>query len=185
MHILVLLLILLTQSDCFAAGKVTLSDGSGNALGTTANPIKVTVNSVNTGTVYAAGTAYALTDTAALLDFGTTDPTLVVDEAGTYLIFGRAYVKYNAATYAGTQTATIKLRRTNNTAADVTGATTTATMRIITTITDSVGIMELPPVIYTTTNADDSISVFGSVSAAPAAGSVDATEASIVVVRLY
>lgn len=136
-------------------------------------------------TAYAAGTAYSLTNSAALLDFGTTDPTLTLNKAGTYMLIGRAYLKYNAATYAGTQTVTIKLRRTNNTAADVTNATTTATMRIITTITDSVGIMEIPVVIYSTALTSDIIQVFGSVSAAPAAGSVDATEASIVAIRLY
>lgn len=136
-------------------------------------------------TVYAAGTAYVLTNSDALVDFGTTDPTKVLDKAGTYLISGRAYLKYNAATYAGTQTATVHLRRTNNTAADIPNATTTATLRIITTITDTVGIMALPPVIYTTANTDDSISVFGSVSAAPAAGSVDVTEASIIAIKLY
>lgn len=140
--------------------------------------------SVSRLSVYAAGTAYSLTDTAALLDFGTTDPSLTITSAGTWLIFGRAYIKYNGATFAGNQTATVKLRRTNNTAADVTGATTTATMRIVTTISDSVGIMELPPVVYTTANADDIIQVFGSISAAPSAGSVDATEASIVAIKL-
>lgn len=135
-------------------------------------------------TVYGAGSAYSLTDTAAAVDMGTTDPALTITSAGTWLLFGRAYLKYNGATYAANQTATIKLRRTNNTAADVTNATTTATLRIITTITDTVGIMELPPVVYTTTLADDSIAVFGSVSAAPAAGSVDVVEASIVAIKL-
>lgn len=154
-----------------------------DSAGTVANFLSA--SSANNYTVYAAGTAYSLTATPAALDFGTTDPTKVIDVAGTYLIFSRAYLKYNAATYAGTQTATIKLRRTNNTAGDLTNATTTATLRIITTITDTVGIMELPPVLYTTANIDDSISIFGSVSAVPAAGSVDVTEASIVAIRLY
>lgn len=139
---------------------------------------------LNTATVYAAGTAYSLTASAAALDFGTTDPSVTLTKPGTWLLLGRAYLKYNAATYAGTQTATIKLRRTNNTAADVTGATTTATMRVITTITDSVGIMELPPVLYTTTRTDDAIAVFGVVSATPSVGSVDCTEASIVAIRV-
>lgn len=135
--------------------------------------------------VYAAGTAYTITASDALADFGTTDPTLVLDKAGTWLLMGRAYVRYNGATYAANQTATVHLRRTNNTAADVANATTTAQMRIITTITDSVGIMSMPPVIYTTTNATDSISVYGSVSATPSAGSVEISEASIVAIRLY
>lgn len=135
-------------------------------------------------TVYAAGTVYSLTASDALVDFGTTDPTSPFPTAGTYLVQGRAFLRYNAATYAGTQTATIHLRRTNNTPADVANATTTATLRIITTLTDTVGVMPLPPVIYTAT-AGDIISVYGSVSATPAAGSVDCTEASIVAIRLY
>jgi hypothetical protein len=132
---------------------------------------------------YAAGTAYSLTASDAAVDFGTTDPTITIATAGTYLIQGRANLKYNGATYAGTQTATVHLRRTNNTPADISNATTTATMRIVTTITDTVGVMPLPPVIYTAT-AGDVISVYGSLSAAPAAGSVDCTEASIVAIRI-
>lgn len=139
---------------------------------------------IETKTVYAAGTAYSLTDTSAALNFGTTDPSITIDKPGTWLIFGRVYLKYNAATYVGTQTATLKLRRTNNTAADLSDSTHTATMRIITTITDSVGVMELQPVLYTTTRTNDAVALFGAVSAAPAAGSVDATEASIVAIRL-
>lgn len=135
--------------------------------------------------VYAAGTAYSLTNVSAALDFGTTDPALTITKPGTWLLMGRVYLKYNAATYAGNQTVTLKLRRTNNTAADVTNATHTATLRIITTITDSIGILPLPPVIYSTSNVDDAISIFGALSAAPAAGSVDATEASIIAIRLY
>ncbi len=138
----------------------------------------------HTVTAYAAGTVYSLTNTDALVDFGTTDPTIVVDQAGTYLLFGRAYLIYNGATYAGTQTATIHLRRTNNTPADVANATTTATLRIVTTITDTVGVMPLPPVVYTTSNSNDSISVYGSLSATPAAGSVDVKEASILALRI-
>jgi hypothetical protein len=134
---------------------------------------------------YADGTVYTLTNSDALVHFGTTDPTITIDQAGTYLIFGRAYLKYNGATYASTQSARVHLRRTNNTAEDISNATTTATMRVITTITDSVGIMSLPGVIYTTTNTDDVISVYGSLSATPAAGSVQCTEASIVAIRLY
>ncbi len=136
-------------------------------------------------TVYASGTVASLTSSDALVDFGTTDPTLVLDKPGTYMLMGRAMLKYNGATYAGSQTATVHLRRTNNTAADVSNATTTAQLRIITTVTDTVGVMPFPPVIYTTTNSNDSISIYGALSATPAAGSVDCTEASIVAIKLY
>lgn len=136
-------------------------------------------------TVYAAGTVYALTNTAALVDFGTTDPSLTIDTAGTYILFGNLQLKYNAATFAANQTAVGKLRRTNNTAGDVTNATRTIDLRIITTVTDNAGVIVIPPVIYTTANTNDQIQIFGNVSTAPAAGSVDVVSAEIVAIRLY
>jgi hypothetical protein len=39
-------------------------------------------------------------------------------------------------------------------------------------------------VLYTTTNTDDAIALFGSLDVVPSAGSLDAVEASIVAVRL-
>lgn len=139
---------------------------------------------LNTLSVYGAGTAYSLTDTAAAVDMGTTDPSLTLTRSGTWMIFGRARLKYTAATFAANQTATIKLRRTNNTAADLTAGTTTATLRIITTITDGAAECIIPPVFYTTANTNDAIAIFGSLSAAPGAGSVDVTEAEIVAVKV-
>lgn len=132
---------------------------------------------------YSAGTVYVMTATPAFTDFGTTDPTITVATAGTYLIHWGANVKYNAATYAGNQTFTVKVRRTNNTAADITNATVTQTTRIITTITDNAGLIGGKPVQYVAA-AGDILQVWGSVSATPAAGSVDVTDAWIVIVRI-
>jgi hypothetical protein len=101
------------------------------------------------------------------------------------LLMGTVNLKYTAATFAANQTATIKLRRTNNTPADVTSASTISTLRIITTITDNVGSIKIPPVLYTTASATDIIQVFGQLSATPSAGSVQATEASIIAIRVY
>jgi hypothetical protein len=135
--------------------------------------------------VYGAGTAYSLTATPAQIDLGTTDPIRTLTTPGTYLLMARAFAAYNGATFAAPQTAKIKLRRTNNTAADITHGDTTAQLRILTTTTDSVGALTLPPVIYTTSNNDDSLSLFGEVSATPSAGSVDVREACIVALFLY
>lgn len=135
--------------------------------------------------IYAAGTAYALTAVSAALVFGTTSPALVLNKAGTYLLFGRVNLKYNAATFAASRTVTLKLRRTNNTAADLTNGSMTALTDIITTKTYSFGVFNLPPVIVTTANLDDAITIFGDVSVIPTAGTLDAVEASIVAVRLY
>lgn len=135
-------------------------------------------------TVYAAGTAYVLTTTSALLDFGTTDPSLTITQPGTYLLLSRGRIDYNAATFAAFQTVTIKLRRTNNTAADITDATTSFRTEIITALTFTASNGDLPPVIYTTANSNDIIQMWGSIGTGPSAGSIDAVEAEIVAIRL-
>lgn len=134
--------------------------------------------------VYAAGTAYSLTNTAALIDFGTTDPSLTITAAGTWLIFARVMYDYNAATFAASRTVTTKLRRTNNTAADLTNGSSAWDTEIITTLSYTARIHELAPIIYTTANNDDVIQLWGSVNTVPSAGSLDAVEASIVALRI-
>lgn len=135
--------------------------------------------------VYAAGTVYSLTNVAAALVFGTTSPALVINKAGTYLIMGTVNLEYVGATFAANRTATIKLRRTNNTPADLTGGTVTLGTNIVTTVSGVLSIVAFQPVIYSTVNTDDAITIFGDVSVAPSAGSLDATQASIVAIRLY
>lgn len=135
--------------------------------------------------VYAAGTAYSLTAVSAALNFGTTDPVLTIDKAGTYLLFARVVLDYVAATFAASRAVTLKLRRTNNTAADLTSGSTVVDTDIITTLSYTFGTFVLPPVVYTTTNFDDTITIFGDVAVAPTAGSLDAVAAEIVAVRIY
>lgn len=143
------------------------------------------VSSADTLTVYGAGTVYSLTNTAAAVDLGTTDPTKVINKAGTWLILAQIHLTYTGATVVA-ETATIKVRRTNNTAADV-SAVTVLDLPVATTLTHSYGVFQIPPFIYTTANADDSLSIFANVSAALGAGTIDATAigTSIVAIRLY
>lgn len=143
----------------------------------------LSLTTANQLSVFAAGTAYSLTNSAALLDFGTTDPSLTLNAAGTYLLLARAHLKYNAATFVANRTTTLKLRRTNNTAADLTSSTYTHTTGILTTATESF-IDATWPVLYTTANADDAIAIYGHVDTVPSAGSLDAVDASIVAIRL-
>lgn len=138
----------------------------------------------STQSVYAVGTAYQLTNTQAKLDFGTTDPVLVLTSPGTYLLLARVRTDYNAATFAAVRTVTFKLRRTNNTAADLLGAATSLLTSIITALTYTAGTLLIPPVIYTTSNSNDSIEIFGAVDTVPTAGTIDATEAEIIAIRL-
>lgn len=136
-------------------------------------------------TVYGVGTAYALTNTAAAIDFGTTDPTKVIDKAGTYLIFAQVQLTYTGATVVA-ETATIKVRRTNNTAADV-SVVVVLDLPVATTLTNTYGIFQIPPFTYTTALTNDSVSIFANVSAALGAGTIDATATgtSIVALKIY
>lgn len=137
-----------------------------------------------TVTAYGVGTVYTFTDTAAAIDFGTTDPAIVLNAAGTYLISGQVHVAYAGATVAA-ETATLKVRRTNNTAADL-SVVVVIDLPVATTLTNSYGIVTIPPFVYTTTAADDAVSLFANVSAALGAGTITATAigTSLVAVRL-
>ncbi len=142
--------------------------------------IPITSNNLS---VYAAGTAYSLTATPAALDFGTTDPTITLTQPGTYLILANCLLKYNGATFAASRTITLKLRRTNNTAADVTNGSAVIDTGVVTTLTSD---LQYPAwwAIYTTPNANDIVTIFGDVSVVPTAGSLDTVAASIVAFRL-
>lgn len=155
----------------------------GQAADATAQRALLSIVSSNPLSVFAAGTAYSLTDSAAAITFGTTSPALTINAAGTYLIIARTKALYNAATFAANQAVTLKLRRTNNTAADLTNGSATVTGSIITGLTGLCSDQTIATT-YTTANANDSIALFGSVAALPAAGSLDVSEASIVAIRL-
>lgn len=134
--------------------------------------------------VYAAGTPYQLTQTPALLTFGTTSPSLVLGNPGTYLLIARVVLNYNAATFAASRVATLKLRRINNTAADLPNSSITANTDIITLITSTMGAFPFAPVIYMTQNNNDNIQIFGDVATVPTAGSLDAAAAEIIAIKL-
>ena len=134
--------------------------------------------------IIGAGTAYTLTATAAAVDLGTTDPVLpALDKAGTYLIGGHVVLNYAAATFAADRVFTLKLRRTNNTAADLTGGSVAHGSGITTTATQS-RVVQLPLTPYTTTRLDDLITVFADVSVLPSAGSVTISAAQLFAVRI-
>lgn len=135
-------------------------------------------------TVYGAGTAYSLTQTPALLNLGTTPVSIVLANPGTYLLMARAVLEYNGATFAASRVVTLKLRRTNNTAADLANSSMAVNTAIVTTITNTFGDFVLPVVIYTTQNSNDIIQIFGDVGTVPTAGSLDAVAGEIVAIRI-
>lgn len=138
---------------------------------------------LNPLSVFAAGTAYTLTAVSAGVDFGTTDPILTINAVGTYRISATVQVELVGATFAANQTLTVKLRRTNNTAADVANSTVSYTVPITTTLTQTLAIFDLPEVPYTTALTTDTIQIFADVSATPSAGSITIRAASIFAFR--
>lgn len=134
--------------------------------------------------VYAAGTAYSLTQTPALANLGTTPASIVLNGPGTYLLFARLRADYNGATFAAVRNISAKLRRINNTPADLTNATAGLKTSIITALTYTAGDINIPPVIYQTDKSDDNIQLFASIDTLPGAGSVDVVEAEIIAVRI-
>jgi len=145
-----------------------------------ASTILTTANQLS---VFSAGTVYALTATAALLNFGTTDPSITITSPGTYNIRATVVLDYNAASFAAVRTATLKLRRTNNTAADLTNGSIAVKTAIVTTTTSTMMVVSWN-VNYSTSNSNDVIEIFGSLDVIPSAGSLDASYASIVMNRL-
>lgn len=126
-----------------------------------------------TAAAYGTGTVATLTNTAAALDFGTTDPLITINYPGTWKITACVQLAYTGATVVA-ETATLKLRRTNNTAADLTSGSITIDLPASTTLTQTFGVVQLPSVIYTTVNANDTLTIFGNVSATLGAGTITA-----------
>jgi hypothetical protein len=93
-------------------------------------------------------------------------------------------VEYAGATFAASETATLKLHRTNNTAADLSNSPATAVAAVVTTATGTLAWV-INEVVYTTANANDAIALYGSVAATPSAGALNVVEASIIAQQLY
>ncbi len=131
----------------------------------------------------ASGTAYTLTASYATVDFGTTDPVIIIDSPGTYMLRVTIQTSLVSATTT-TQTVSYKLRRTNNTAADVAGSTFADPLPIA-TATTMLGPTTTIICSYTTSNSDDSITIQGALSAAVGGTSATTSAVTIAATRLY
>jgi hypothetical protein len=134
---------------------------------------------------YSSGTVYNITTTSAKVDFGTTDPSITITSAGTYLIMSNIRVDYSGLTNVAANTVTAKLRRTNNTAADITNATGDFIVPPVTLLTSTGGDCDVNTVIYTTSNNNDTIELWASRSGSISVGNIQAGNAWIVAIRIY
>lgn len=140
----------------------------------------------NNASGYGTGTAYTLTTTSAKVTFGTTSPSITIPAAGTYLIFPNIKLEYVGLTLAVTRTAAFKLRRTNNTAADLSNATANFNAPAIAIAQNgTAGDVDINPIIYTTSNNNDVVEIWGSISGATLTGTMQVGDASIIAIRIY
>lgn len=117
-----------------------------------------------------------------LLNLAPTPPSIIIVEAGDYLI--RARVKLNgAAVTLTTQVFTVKLYCANNTVADVPNTTRTFEFIPSTTITGTLVDIPLPDVVYTAA-AGDNIQMWGSIDADTGAGEVNCVEADLIAIKI-
>lgn len=118
--------------------------------------------------------------------------TLAASAAKTYLLSCRLRLDYVGATLASNQTVTLTLRRTNNTAANISSSTLMTEVipnldiqyYLISTLTKSLGELGVYTFPYTTVGVGDVIQPFISISVIPSAGSVNVVEASISAVEI-
>lgn len=142
-----------------------------------------TLITANQKSAYGTGSVYTVTNAAASIVLGTTSPTVTLDQPGTYLIIARARYELVGATFAATRLLTLKLRRTNNTAADLTNATSLYNTPVVTLLSSTMTELTVHA-LYTTTNSDDVIVLQTLVGTVPSAGSLTVDEASIIATRL-
>lgn len=129
------------------------------------------------------GTAYTLTDSSAAVTFGTTSPTITIPSTGTYILWANTQLAFNAATFVSAQTVSFKLRRTNNTAADLSGSVQINPLNTFTLATINGPQTAIGPVQYLGTAAD-TISLFGNLSAITSAGTTTVSAATIFALRV-
>lgn len=168
----------------FAVNKVTTGTFDNNSIDFPAFNLLDGSDKNYSLTIYAAGTPYTVTATSSALTFGTTNPTITFDKAGTYLLLSRTNYEFVGSTFAANRSLTTKLRRTNNTAGDLTNSPTVIGTNVVTTVNGVLQNVVTPPILYVAT-IGDIITVFADVSVVPTAGSLQATEASIVAIRLF
>ncbi len=166
----------------------TIQDQGRMDLSGVINSTGVLTNNVPLGlsvSTYSASGTYSFTTTSATIAIGTSSSTITIPNPGTYRINAMANLRYTGATFAANQFVTLNLYRQNNTPGVVANSQTQEETQIsVGALTNQFGQFSLPDIIYTTTNSNDILSLHGSISATPGAGSFDATEANILAIRI-
>lgn len=171
----------------------TFDSGAGVSPGGT-QPLAVTASRLsNYGAVTDRDTAYDFTNSEAEVSIASNGINLTINQVGTWMIMARIRIDYSQATYStDNNNLNLKIRRTNNTPADVSNTTVIAKLRDVTTAYFTADVVDLPPVFYTTTSTSDVLSLYGWLDTLPdntgagasGNGKILAYEASIVAVKM-
>jgi hypothetical protein len=133
---------------------------------------------------YGGGSPQSLTASLApLFVDGGSEPTTILTEPGVYLLLAQAQFEATGATVT-TESITFELYRNNNTPGSIANSTVAIDLPVMITATMTIGAYTLPAVVYTTANDDDEIVIAGVISASLAAGTIDASGAAIVAIKI-
>lgn len=132
---------------------------------------------------YGSGVAFSLTTISQLLNIGTAPPSITLPNTLRYAIFGRVRLDWVGATIAVGKIVTVKLRRINNTAADL-GLTLGFTLPAATGLSTTAVVMNLPPWIYTPAQAGDNIELWGAIDTTPSPGDIKAVDTALVAIPI-
>ena len=149
--------------------------GNGSAL----------TNLLTSYAVAAGGTVATITDTAALLNFGTTDPSVIITNAGVYILMAGAACEYTGWTPdIVPSTLTIKLRRTSGSPDDIVGGAASLDLDTeMVAYSGPVGIISTPMLIYTSAGSE-TVQLWGGIGVAGSGGSITARSAWITAVKI-
>jgi len=113
-------------------------------------------------------------------------PSLVLSNAGTWKITANSRFNYNGLTLSGPHTVTHKVRRINNTPADLADSVETWLTPAALTLANYTAFDVTSWSIYTTTATNDAVAVFCDVSGSViAVGSLDSGRVKLEAIRLY
>lgn len=110
--------------------------------------------------------------------------SVTLSETRSYLLVAQIRLDFEVATFEANRTATVKLRRTNNTPGDIANTPQSIETGVVTLEVSTKAVVALPPVVYSA-SAGDIIQLFGSVDVAPYSGALAAIDGSIVAIPLF
>lgn len=168
----------LPQFSVVAGANVSVSATNGTLFTVIGLPI-----TSQTAAAYASGTPYNLNTTYQKIDFGTTDALITLPASGTWQIQAKIKIEYVGLTTLALTPCNFKLRRTNNTAADITNTPTVFNIPILTLLTQTGGDADLPTIFYTGA-AGDILEIWGQLGTAISLGNARIGEACITAVRI-